>query len=620
VRGGCLCAFVPRTTPGLGVPKDWLARAELAGVQAQYEDNTSRRRLVPFATLARLLACLHPREPDTATLPAPGPQCWVHPDLRGMSRRWILSLQWYGLHSAQSWGIGDFVDIGRFAQIAAAAGAAGVMLSPLHAPSLCAPDKASPYSPSSRFVLNPLLISLPQLDDDERSPAYGEFLERPDTQAALERARGGIYVDYPEVARLKLAALGATYCEFAQRHLGDVISVRGAQFRRFQEDHLAVMRPYAVFEALCASLGPDRSAWPPALQACEKRAIDIYVGQHRREVEFYEYLQWIASCQWDRAVAQAHTAGLQIGFIADLALGADVDGAEAWQWRDLIIREIELGAPPDAFAPHGQAWGLPPWHPHKLAELQYQPFIELLGVVTHGAGALRIDHVMGLMRQFWLPRGEPPDRGAYVRFPFEALLDWLAQTSVQRRCMIIGEDLGNVPPSLRERLSAANVLGYRVVYFERDSTGAFMSPQHYPRDSLAALTTHDLPTLLGFCAEADIAERERMGMDAVSVSELRSERKHACAALVRALRDYGYADDASNFADAAHRFLAATNSGLVIVQIEDVVGMRRQANLPGTDDRAPNWRQRLAVALEDLATDSRMRNIAQIFSARRRGA
>jgi glycogen operon protein len=616
VHPGCLCAFVPGTTPNLGVPRDLSVHAERAGAHAIYEDNADQRRLAPAATLQRLLAHLHPREREPPTSPArTPPPCWMHPDLTGSARHWLLSVQCYGLSSKQSWGIGDFADLGRVAEIAAAAGASGVVLSPLHAPRLSAPDRASPYSPSSRFALNPLLISLPQLDEDERSPAYAQFLEYPATRAAIGHVREASSVDYTAVARLKLAALRARYAEFRERHLDGAVSATGERFRCFRRDHASIM-PYAIFEALDARFGGNPSAWPQEFRNPRGTAVQAFAREQACEVEFFVYLQWIACAQWDSAVAQARAADLSMGFVTDLALGADRDGAEAWQWPDLVVDDFELGAPPDAFAPHGQAWGLPPWHPQRLADAGCQPFADLLDAVMRGAGAIRIDHVMGLMRQFWVPRGESAARGAYVDFPFQALLERLAQASHKHRCTIIGEDLGNVPRNLRERLAAANVLGYRIVYFERDADGTCTAPQAYPHASVAAVTTHDLPTLKGFEPVLDIAEREQRGASVTATYRLRRERAAAVAALRRALREYGLGDGGSDFAAAAHRFLAATNSALAIVQIEDVAGMPRQANLPGTADAAPNWRQRLPVTLEDLAGDPRMRTIAGIFARR----
>jgi glycogen operon protein len=617
VHAGGVCAFVPGTTHDLGVPRDLSSRAENAGVHANYEGAAGQRRLAPASTLVRLLAHLQPRGPASPTSPARAPpQCWLHADLAGSARRWLLSVQCYGLSSKQSWGIGDFADLGRIAEIAAAAGAAGVMLSPLHAPRLSTPDRASPYSPSSRFALNPLLISLPLLDEDEPSQAYAQFLDRPGTRTAIEQVRHASCVDYPAVARLKLAALRARYGEFRKRHLDNTTSTIGERFRHFKRDH-GNMEAHAIFDTLDAHFaGAGISTWPEEYRSGKSRATEAFAHEHVIEVDFHAYLQWIASAQWDRAVAQARAAGLSMGFVTDLALGADVDGAEAWQWHDLIVRDMELGAPPDAFAPRGQAWGLPPWHPQRLADAGCRPFADLLDTVMRGAGAIRIDHVMGLMRQFWVPRGESAARGTYVDFPFEALLERLAQASHKHRCTIIGEDLGNVPRNLRERLAAANVLGYRIVYFERDADGTCIAPQAYPYASVAAVTTHDLPTLKGFEPALDIAERERRGASITATYRLRRERAAAVAALQYALRDAGFAGSGTDFADAAHRFLAATNSALAIVQIEDVAGMPRQANLPGTADAAPNWRQRLPVTLEDLAGDPRMRSIASIFARR----
>ena len=623
IGAGCTCVFVPRATPGFGVTRDLSVRAERLGVLPEYTDAAGQRLMVPGETLTKLLVHFHPdgtSETASRAHADPPARCWQHPGLGAMQRRWLLSVQVYALHSSRSWGIGDFDDLGRIAEIAAAVGAAGVMLGPLHAPRLAAPGCASPYSPSSRFALNPLLISLQLADDDDPSPAFRDFLSQAATQSAIERARNAPYVDHLSVARLKLDALQVLYRHFRARHLEPAASSRGEVFRRFQNERRACLRPYAIFEALNTHLAREniaRHAWPDRYQRFDSPDVAAFASEHLLEVEFHEYVQWIASQQWERAVGRARGAGLDIGFITDLALGADAEGAEVWQWPGLVVGDAELGAPPDAIVADGQKWGLPPWNPQRLAELHYQPYVELLRSVMHGAGAVRIDHVMNLMRQFWIPRGEPASHGAYIRYPLETLLGLLAHESVRQQCMVIGEDLGTVPGGFRARLAEANVLGYRVVYFERDESGEFIAPSDYARQTVAAISTHDLPTLTGFCTDADIDERESLGGRADSRAA-RTERERSRAALLRALRDFGYSDDLADVGAAAHRFLAATTSCLAIVQIEDVLGLRRQVNLPELGDAAPNWRQRLPLSLEALEIDPRMRGVAGILAVRSR--
>ncbi len=609
--------FVPQATAGFALPVELVRQAERRGVAAEYTDATGARRRVPATTLARIVAELAP--PAVASPAAASARCWLHPFVRRGERRWLLSVQVYGLHSAHSWGIGDFDDLARLAEIAARAGAAGIMLGPLHAPRGTIPECASPYAPSTRLLLNPLLIALPAPAGDA-TPAYTEFMERAETAAAIADVRGSPRVDYAAVARLKLAALLCLHRDFRSRDDGPAAEERAA-FDRFRRDRGDALRSYAVFEALDAHFarrGIRRRDWPAEFAHHAMPAVTRFAVEHADEVAFHEYVQWLAHRQWDRTAARAHAAGLEIGIVTDLALGAAADGVEAWCWPELLANAMELGAPPDAFAPQGQAWGLPPWRPDRLLDRHLHSWTALLHATMRNAGALRVDHVLGLQRQFWIPRGAPARQGAYVPYPCDALLTELARCSVERRCMVVGEDLGTAPHGLRERLAAANVLGYRLVPFERDAAGAWLAPERYPHASVAALTTHDLPTLRGYWSGTDIGEWPRQSPDLKeTLAHAHAERARSRERFAHALQRYGPCVDAATFAAAAHRFLAASASALAIVQLEDVLDMQRQANLPGLGDVAPNWRQKLPIALEALADDPRWTWTAEIFAPRR---
>lgn len=627
VPPGTLLALVPARTLGPGVPKALADRARTAGINTGYTDISGTRRQSPAAALKELIESVGEHSvPPYAPPRFRHPECWLPDDLAKPSGLWALAAQVYSLRSDQSWGIGDYADLARLAEIASAAGASGIQSSPVHAPALASPERASPYAPNTRLMLNPLLISVPQAARMDATRSTEDWLNNAFLRAEVEQLNAAETIDYSAVSKLKLEVLGRLHQAFRERHLGARPSSLGERFLSFRERESEALRDYAVFEALSAWFARREGHpvpwfhWPTEFRLPHSEEVDAFQREHAQEVEFYAYLQWLSRLQWETAAARARDSGMPLGLMTDLAVGADLDGAEAWQWPGLLALDAELGAPPDAFAPRGQAWGVPPWRPGQLARMGYAPFDALLKAVMRDAGAVRIDHVMGLMRQFWIPRRRSPGQGAYVSYPFEVLIEHLAKASRDHRCMVIGEDLGNPPAGLRSRLAAARIPGYRLLYFERDGTGRFKPPGDYEPVAAAAASTHDLPTLRGFLAGADIDEREARGLYAhpAQARAARAQRRQALERLDSALAPYGSAGNASAFIEAAHRFLNATASRLVIVQIEDVLQLEQQANLPGLGDEAPNWRRRLPVRLEDLATDPRLARLAAIFSARSR--
>jgi len=627
VPPGTLLALVPARTPGPGVPKTLADQARAAGINTGYTDISGTRRQSPAAALKELIESVGDHSvPPYAPPGFPNPECWLPEALGNPSGLWALTAQVYSLRSDQSWGIGDYADLARLAEIAASAGASGIQSSPVHAQALASPERASPYAPSTRLMLNPLLISVPQAARMHGTGSTEEWFNQASLRAEVAQLNAAETIDYTRVSRLKLEALGRLHQDFRERHLGTSPSSLGGRFLRFREKEGEALRDHTVFEALSAWFArlEGRPApwlrWPTAFRLPRSDDVNAFEQEHAREVEFYAYLQWLSRIQWETAAGRARASGMPLGLMTDLAVGADLDGAESWQWPGLVALDAELGAPPDAFAPRGQAWGSPPWRPGQLARMNYAPFDALLKAVMRDAGAVRMDHVMGLMRQFWIPRGHSPGEGAYVSYPFEVLLEHLAKASREHRCMVIGEDLGNPPAGLRSRLESARILGYRLLYFERDGTGRFKPPADYDAIAAAGASTHDLPTLRGFLAGTDIDGREARGLYAhpAQARAARAQRRQALERLDSALAPYGSAKSASAFIEAAHRFLNATASRLVVVQIEDVLQLEQQANLPGLGDEPPNWRRRLPASLEDLATDPRLARLASIFPGRSR--
>ncbi len=552
-------------------------------------------------------------------------RAWAHPPtchlpeaLRRAPGAWALSVQLYGLTSAQGWGVGDFADLAELGVRAAALGAAGLLVSPVHAPSLGWPDRGSPYSPSSRLALNPLFVSLPRAARGFPAPLFAAWAARGDVRAAIDAARAAPTVDYPAVSALKRAGLERLWRDLAAT-AGTALARGGAlrEFHAWLDDAMPRLRPHLLFEALADVHGAaDRRAWPAGFEHPDTDAVHAFEREHADRVRFHAFVQWLAERQWREAGDAMRAAGAPIGPIADLAVGADAAGADTWSRPAVVADAFEIGAPPDAFAADGQAWGLPPWAPDALAESGHAPFVELLRATMAGAGGLRIDHVMALERLFWVPRGGRPADGAYVAYPLEDLLRIVAAESERARCIVIGEDLGTVRPGLRERLACAGVLSYKVAWFERAADGTLADPGSLPALAAVSASTHDLPTIDGWARALDVDERERLGaIDPGTAARMREERRDDVVRLETGLARAGC--DGEDLVERLHRWLAASACRLAIVQLEDVAGLQRQPNLPGTPDAGPNWRQRLPVRVEALDALPRWRALASIFAARR---
>ena len=384
----------------------------------------------------------------------------------------------------------------------------------------------------------------------------------------------------------------------------------------------------------------DWRQWPESLRTPDAPAVREFANDNAARVDFHAWLQWIAARQLDAVAERARTAGLSVGLYRDLAVGISAGGGDAWGDRALFASGIHVGAPPDDFSANGQDWGLPPLDPRALAEAGYAPFAQILRANMHAAGAIRIDHVMGLARLFWIPAGESPATGAYVGYPLEDMLAVVALESRRARCIVIGEDLGTVPEGFREALAAAGVLSYRLMYFEKhyDGDQSFRAPDAYPPQSLVGADTHDLPTLRGFWGNVDLDLRRDLDLFPEPDMHGRQswERGEDRARLLAAMAREGVLpDDVSPDAPddvvmdealvrAVHRFLARTRSRLLLANVEDLLGQVEQMNLPGTDrDVYPNWRRRLPVALEDWSDHAPLVETARAMGEerdRRRGS
>jgi 4-alpha-glucanotransferase len=554
---------------------------------------------------------------------------------------WGFAIQLYGLRSERNWGVGDFTDLARFVRDAGTLGAGVIGLNPLHALFAADPGRYGPYAPSARLFVNVMYIDVEVVPDLAECPEARALADDAETSGTLRDLRGRSLVDYREAGALKLKVLESTYRCFRERHLGGgETTERGRAFRCFQEAGGSDLRNFAVFEALCehfwSRLGPGTPwwQWPEPFRRCGSAEVRQFTADNLTRVEFFEYLQWLAEEQLAAADAACRDAGLPVGLYCDIALGVDAAGAEAWCYRDMMAEGVHVGAPPDDFNLRGQDWGLPPFRPDALRESAYRPFIALLRATMRHAGAIRIDHVLGLRRLFWVPAGRRPEEGGYVRYPFEEMLAVVALESHRNRCVVVGEDLGTVPSGLRERFAATGVLSYRLFYFERGAHGAIPAPADYPRLALVAPSTHDLPTLPGYWHERDLEVRAELGQFPSGADETRArrERKRDLAAMLRSLEAFGYlpkgfpagrggagGEEAREraFVDAVYRYLADTPGRILMVQLEDVLGLREQANLPGTHGEHANWRRKLPAPIADVLGVERLRTLAAMLNGKR---
>jgi 4-alpha-glucanotransferase len=552
---------------------------------------------------------------------------------------WGFSAQLYALRSARNWGVGDFGDLARLQEWAAQELGADILgLNPLHALRNTRPYHISPYSPESRLYLNVLYLDVERIPEFKESQAAQEIVREPGFSYRLESLRRAERVEYEEVWSVKRKVLEALFQTFRGQHLTagfplQAKTTRGEAFVRYLQDAGPSLELFAVFQVLSEEMRRDLPKlwmwrdWPEGYRKPASPAVAQFRSAHAEQILFHQYLQWVTAEQLREVADRGRALGMTIGLYHDLALGSDRGGSDAWIFQDVLAVDADCGAPPDAFAPEGQNWGLPPIDPERLRASGYRPFVELLRKNLQHGGALRLDHVMALFRLFWIPRGLPTSAGAYVQYPTEDLLSILALESVRREVVIVGEDLGTVPDSVRDQLARYGVLSYRVFYFERNGQGNWKLPDAYPPQAMAVVTTHDLPTLAGFWRAEDIHLRARLGFYPTEDAQERAlqERQTDRASILAALKTEGLLPsgltvDAAALPEmtpelclAIHAYLARTSCWIVLVALEDVIGEVAQANLPGTLDVYPNWSRKLAVPLEELLNDPRPRQLAAVL-------
>ncbi|MFL5580866.1 MAG: 4-alpha-glucanotransferase [Gemmatimonadaceae bacterium] len=536
--------------------------------------------------------------------------------LRGR-RVFGITANLYAVRSARSWGAGDATDLRYLVEWAAEQGAAFVGVNPLHALRNSGLD-VSPYSPVSRLYRNPLYIDVEAVPELAQSAEARALLAAAPAVATVARLRASDRVDYEGVMAAKRGVLEALHREFARAN-GGARTRRGAEYRAWRDAQGDALERFATWSAIDDRLRAERGArapwgwreWPEELRDPASDAVRAFRERHADLVDYHRWLQFELDRQIGAAAERGRALGMPVGLYQDLAIGTSDSGSDTWAFPGLFLDGVSVGAPPDPLAPHGQNWGLPPIDPHRLAAQGYEYWTRLLRSAFRHAGALRLDHVLGLFRQFWIPRGMPGERGAYMRFPSEDLLGIIALEAERAGAIAVGEDLGTVPPEVPPALERWGMLSSKVLYFERGAKGSFRPARAYARTALTTANTHDLASLAGFWTERDIELRAECGdLRGRAVGVARRNRDVDREALADLLAEEGLLPESDEPLDhaalraAVHAFLRRTPSWLVGLALDDLLGETEPVNIPGLHpDRYPMWRVRQRAPLERLRED-----------------
>lgn len=531
--------------------------------------------------------------------------------VRGLDERraWGFMAQLYSVRSEQSWGIGDLADLRDVAWLAGRrTGADFLLINPLHAAEPVTPLTPSPYLPSTRRFVNPIYLRVEEIPETAYLPVAERSLVEWQAEAARPLSTDPGPIDRDAVWEAKKVALEVVFAAPRSR-------VRQARFDAFRAEQGEGLEDFATWCALTEHFGGQE--WPLEVQDRHSDAVQQLRTELADRITLHCWLQWVADEQLAAAQADALQAGMRLGIMHDLAVGVHPDGADAWAMVDVLAQGVSVGAPPDMYNQQGQDWSQPPWRPDALARAGYRPYREMLRTVLRHAGAIRIDHIIGLFRLWWIPQGCGARDGAYVRYDHEALIGILCLEAYRAGAVVIGEDLGTLEPWVRDYLSDRGILSTSVLWFEREG-GAFRPPEQYRRLTLATVTTHDLPPTAGYLAGEHVELRERLGLLTEPVEAVRAdawaERREMLELLGR--RGLVGADPSERqVIEAMHRLVLASPAVLVGVSLADAVGERRAQNQPGTDTEYPNWKIPLAdsaqrlVMVEDLFDNPRLRSL-----------
>ncbi len=585
-----------------------------------YQNWRGQRVEVPDETLTAVLSALGDHEPPARPPGLAGDAVAPFP----ARRSWGFAAQLYSVRSRASWGHGDLHDLADLATWSAGdLGADFVLVNPLHAAEPQPPISPSPYLPMSRRQISPLYLRIEDIPEYQGLSAGDRA--RVEALAAPLRAASGTaaLIDRDAVWGAKRAAAELI-------RTVPLTASRRAELDAFLARDRRAIGDWAMWCALAEVHGPDWRCWPAALADPGSAEVTELKGQLADRIAFHQWLQWLTAEQVAAAQQAARRAGMSIGVITDLAVGAHPGGADAWARQDVIVPGISVGAPPDEFNQRGQNWTLPPWHPGWLAAQAGRPLAELIAACTRGAGGLRVDHVMGLARLWWIPAGMSPDLGTYVRYDHELTGGVLATEVARAGALAIGEDLGTVEPWLRKFLAERRILGTSMLWFERRADGTPRRPGGWRRGCLATVGTHDMPPAAAFLTGEQVTIRAGLGLLTRPEAEERAAAQAELTRWLAMLAGRGLlagagAPSPEEFTVALYGFLARTPAVLVGVSLADAAGERRPQNMPGTVDEYPNWRIPLTgadgrpVLLDDLPAHPGVRAVAEAVSAGLRG-
>ena len=531
--------------------------------------------------------------------------------LRQSDKCWGVTAALYGLRSGRNWGVGDFEDLARLCEIMANKGADFIGINPVHALFPSAPWLYSPYSPSSRQFLNVMLIAPDQVGELPKDIAI-------DTKAL----RDAEIIDYGAVYNLKMAAFEACFEQFLKLKPN---SSRRKSFNSFKKSNGSALQHHTLFDTLFERLPKSKQSYDgwknfgleyakPNSKACQD-----FAKKYSKRIEFYAYLQWIAETQLREAQSRAKAAGMSIGIYLDFAVGVVPGGAGTWHDVDTFAEGVSLGAPGDLHNPDGQVWNLSPFNPHALVKNNYQPYRGALRKAMSLGGAIRIDHILGHLRSYWSPEGT---NGAYVSYPFDGLMQMIADESQALNCVVFGEDLGTVPDDFRNRMAYYELMGCNVILFERDSAGQLLQREHIRELSITAFSNHDFPTITGFWDGEDFRWRELLGIgdnaDGLAWEKKQRERDKTTLLGLLGLKEAPSMTPA--LMAQLHAYFAASNVMAFAVQLDDLMMEPLQANVPGTTDEQPNWRRRAKLTLEQIAIDNDVTDICRAIDTARKDA
>lgn len=537
------------------------------------------------------------------------------PEVLADTRGWGMMAQLYSVRSERSWGIGDFSDLAELADMTGRLGADFLLINPVHAAEPVAPMTPSPYLPVTRRFVNPMYIRV----EDVRETAYLSSADLALVEWAGEPARA-LNTDTGPVDRdaawtAKRSALEVVFA--VERS-----PARQAAFDRYVADEGQGLTTFALWCALAEHFGGSCARWPDDARDPSSPAVAALRDTLADRVAFYTWLQWVADEQLATAQRTALDAGMALGVMHDLAVGVHTEGADVWSLGPVLVRGASVGAPPDMYNQQGQDWTQPPWHPDELARAAYRPYRDMLRTVLRHAGAVRIDHVLGLFRLWWIPEGNSPADGAYVRYDHDAMIGILMLEAMRAGVVVIGEDLGTVEPWVRDYLAERGILGTAVLWFENED-GKPLPPEHWRRMQLATVTTHDLPPTAGYLAGEHVTLREHLGLLTEPLEVVQARATAEREAMLQALRERDLVDDDASertIVEAMHRYVLATPAVLVGVSLADAVGERRAQNQPGTDTEYPNWKVPLAdpagnlVPVEDLVRNPRLLSLTRVMN------